>query len=101
MYAGVWEYEVRASDVESFLAAYGASGAWVQLFARSEGYAGTRLFRDVDRAGRFLTVDRWTDYASWEAFLDRWGRDYRELDQRLRGLADGGEMIVEGLAEGI
>jgi hypothetical protein len=54
----------------------------------------------MDRAGRFLTVDRWTDYASWQAFLDRWGSDYRELDQRLSGLADGGEMIAEGFAEG-
>jgi heme-degrading monooxygenase HmoA len=101
MYARVWEYEVRTSDVEAFLAAYGASGAWVKLFERSEGYDGTQLFRDVDRAGRFLTVDRWTDYASWKAFLDRWGSDYRELDQRLRRLADGGQMIVEGLAEGL
>jgi heme-degrading monooxygenase HmoA len=101
MYARVWEYEVRASDVEAFLATYGSSGAWVQLFARSEGYAGTRLFRDVDRADRFLTADRWTNYASWEAFLDRWGSDYREFDQRLRALADGGELIVEGFAEGV
>jgi len=78
MYARVWEYDVRASDVDAFLTAYGAGGAWAQLFARSEGYAGTRLFRDVDRAGRFLTVDRWADFASWEAFFARWGSDYLE-----------------------
>jgi len=101
MYARVWEYKVQARDVDAFLTAYGASGAWAQLFARAEGYAGTRLFRDVDRAGRFLTVDRWADAASWEAFLGHWASDYRELDQRLRGLADGGEMIVEGSAEDI
>jgi hypothetical protein len=53
----------------------------------------------VDRAGRFLTIDRWADAASWEAFLGSWASDYGELDQRLRGLADGGEMIVEGSAE--
>jgi hypothetical protein len=99
MYARVWEYDVPASNVDAFLDAYGAAGAWAELFGRSPGYAGTQLFRDMDRAGRFLTVDRWADYASWEAFLGRWGSDYRELDQRLRGLADGGELIVEGSAE--
>ena|SRR5215469_16371399 len=96
MYARVWEYEVRAGDVDAFLSAYGADGAWAQLFRRSEGYAGTRLFRDVDRDGCFLTVDQWEDVASWEAFEDRWGSDYRELDQRLHALAAGGEPIVEG-----
>jgi len=101
MYVRVWEYEVPAGQVDAFVAAYGQSGAWVQLFGRSKGYAGTRLFRDVDKANRFLTVDRWTDAGCWEAFLRVWASDYRELDQRLHELADGGEMIVDGSAGGI
>jgi hypothetical protein len=101
MYVRVWEYKVPAGEVDAFIAAYGASGAWAKLFARSNGYAGTGLFRDVDRADRFLTVDQWADSACWEGFLYQWGSDYRELDQRLRGLAAGGEMVVEGSAEGI
>jgi hypothetical protein len=100
MYARVWEYEVGAGEVDASLAAYGAGGAWAQLFARAEGYAGTRLFRDVDRAGRFLTVDRWADAACWQAFLYRWGDDYGELDRRLRGLAAGGKAVVEGATLG-
>jgi heme-degrading monooxygenase HmoA len=75
-------------------------GAWAQLFAQAEGYAGTQLFRDVDRASRFLSVDRWADAASWRAFLDRWGNDYDELEHRLHGLAAGGEAVVEGAAPG-
>jgi hypothetical protein len=42
MYVRVWEYKV-------------------------ERYGGTQLFRDVDRADRFLTVDRWADAARWDA----------------------------------
>ena len=96
MYVRVWEYEVETGQVDAFLAAYGAGGAWAQLFARAAGYTGTQLFRDVDRANRFLTVDRWADAASWESFLDRWRDDYCELDHQLRRLAAGGEPIVEG-----
>ena len=98
MYVRVWEYEVRTGQVEAFLAAYGATGAWARLFARAEGYAGTQLFGDVNRAGRFLTVDRWHDAASWVAFLAGWGEEYRELDRRLHRLATGGEVVVEGVA---
>lgn len=92
----VWKYEVRASEVDAFVAAYGPSGTWAELFARAKGYAGTRLFRDVDRPGQFLTVDRWADAACWETFLARWGNDYRDVDERLNGLAAGGEVVVEG-----
>lgn len=100
MYVRVWEYEVEADQVDAFLAAYGATGAWVQLFSRAGGYAGSQLFRDAECTSRFLTVDRWADAASWEAFMGRWGDDYRELDHRLDGLASGGQVVVEGSAPG-
>jgi quinol monooxygenase YgiN len=73
MYMRVWEYKVEAGQVDDFIAAYGPAGASARLFARAEGYGGTELFRDVDKAGRFLTVDRWADAARWDAFLARWG----------------------------
>ena len=98
MYLRVWEYEVQAGQVDEFIAEYGAQGAWAQLFWRAEGFAGTRLLRDVDRAGRFLTIDRWADASCWEAFMDRWGEEYRELDRRLHGLASGGDLVIEGEA---
>jgi len=96
MYARVWEYEVQAGEVDAFVSAYRAKGAWAQLFARAEGYAGTQLFRDVDRPSHFLTVDLWTDVACWQGFLNRWGNDYGELDHRLHGVAAGGEAVIEG-----
>lgn len=96
MYARVWDYDVESAQVEAFVAAYGAAGAWTQLFERTTGYAGTQLFRDVDQPNRFLTVDRWTDAACWQAFLDGWGDQYRELDRQLSRLAAGGRTVVEG-----
>jgi quinol monooxygenase YgiN len=100
MYVRVWEYQVEIGKVNAFLAAYRADGAWAQLFERADGYAGTELFGDVDRRGRFVTIDRWRDVASWETFLARWGNDYRALDQKLHGLAAGGQAVIEGAAAG-
>lgn len=100
MYVRVWDYEVQSGQVDAFVAAYGPAGPWAQLFARAEGYAGTQLFCDVARTSHFLTVDRWADAASWEAFLDRWADDYNELDRRLHGLAAGGDAVIEGATSG-
>jgi heme-degrading monooxygenase HmoA len=99
MYVRVWEYDVEPGQLSAFLAVYGAAGAWVKLFARADGYAGTDLFRDVDQANRFLTVDRWTNAGCWQAFLDRWADEYHELDHQLRWLASGGRPVVEGAAQ--
>jgi heme-degrading monooxygenase HmoA len=77
MFVRVWEYAVPASNLEAFLAAYGANGAWVQLFRRSSGYAGTELYRSTDVPERFITVDRWANEADWESFLAGWGRGLR------------------------
>jgi hypothetical protein len=100
MYLRVWEYEVSAGDVDAFMAAYGQAGAWAQLFARSLEYGGTSLFRDVARPSHFMTIDRWTDAASWESFQASWGQAYRELDRQLDRLASGGETLIEGPAPG-
>jgi len=99
MYVRVWEYEVGADQVDAFIAAYGATGAWARLFEREAGYVGTQLFGAVGQDGRFLTVDRWRDAACWEAFLDQWRDEYGELDHQLHGLAAGGDAVVEGTAQ--
>src|SRR5262249_42493226 len=93
---GVWEYEVESGQADSFVAAYGANGTWAGLFARADGFQGTRLFRDVDRANCFLNVDSWSDAACWDAFLERWGEDYSELAQQLQGRRGGGDLVIEG-----
>ena len=40
---------------------YGSGGAWALLFQQSKNYRGTRLLKDYDKLGRYLTIDQWDD----------------------------------------
>jgi len=51
------------------------------LFSRSPDYHGTELLRDQDHEGRYLTVDRWTTRAAFEAFRTAWKAEYEALDR--------------------
>ena len=96
VFVRVWEYDVPAARVASFVVAYGPDGDWARLFGTAVGYLGTDLYRSTDASGRFLTVDRWRDEASWRAFVARSGPAYEALDARLSPLADGGRLLLEG-----
>ena len=98
MYVRVWQYDVAPDHVDAFVAAYGGDGEWARLFGTADGFAGTSLYRDVDAEGRFLTVDRWDDEASWRVFLDGSCPAYEALDARLAHLAGGGRLLVEAPA---
>jgi heme-degrading monooxygenase HmoA len=82
MLVRVWEYEVVPGREAEFEQLYGSAGAWAQLFARSTGHVSTELYRGVDRPGRYVTVDRFSDTRSWRRFLTEHGDDYAELDAR-------------------
>jgi hypothetical protein len=82
MLTRVWEYEVVAGREAEFEELYGSAGAWAQLFSRSTGHVSTRLYRDIDRPARYLTVDRFSDTDSWQRFLSEHGDDYADLDSR-------------------
>ena len=69
MFAVIWEYEVHAGREGDFTALYGDKGAWVALFREYPGYIGTELLRDALQPGRFVTIDRWTSRAAYDAFL--------------------------------
>jgi heme-degrading monooxygenase HmoA len=86
MLVRIWEYEVVAGRAAEFEQAYGAAGAWAQLFARSAGHLSTELYRAVDAPARYLTVDRFSDPESWQRFLSEHGHDYAELDSRCASL---------------
>jgi len=79
MIALIWRYEVHQEHREAFEAAYGPTGDWARLFARSGGFRGTELLRGED--GSYLTLDIWRDRADFEAFLDEHGREYQALDR--------------------
>jgi hypothetical protein len=95
VYVRVWEYRVPPDLVDRFAAAYGADGAWVRLFARAPGFAGTELFGAVESTDRFLTVDRWQTEEDWHAFLGTWRKDYDALDDELAGVAAVQSLLAE------
>ena len=100
MFLRIWGYDVAPGAVDRFAVAYGPDGDWARLFARSAGFLGTELYRDVGRAARFVTVDRWRDEADWTAFLVREADDYRALDARLAPLSGAQSLLLEGTSPG-
>ena len=93
----VWEYEVPEPKVGAFIAAYGESGDWAQLFGQAEGYLGTDLYRGTGgAASRFVTVDRWTSAEAWSAFLEVWADSYQRLDAALADLSSSQHALIEG-----
>ena len=95
VFTRVWEYDVPPAHVADFVAAYGPDGDWARLFGTADGYLSTDLYRSTDIPGRFLTVDRWADEASWQAFVAASSSAYDALDVRLTRLADGGRLVLE------
>ena len=86
MLVRVWEYDVPEGSRDEFERVYGADGDWARLFSSSSGYAGTELFASLSSPGRYITVDRFSDEAAWEAFLARHWDAYVRLDERTAGL---------------
>ncbi len=86
MYVIIWEYEVEPGREDDFARAYGPRGDWANLFAKAEGYLGTELLRDPTVSRRYVTIDRWTSAASYEAFRAEHGDAYDDLDRRFERL---------------
>jgi len=82
----VWQYDVRGGAEPEFEAAYGAGGSWAWLFATSDGYLGTELFRSLDVPGRYLATDRFVGFAAWHRFLAEHRSAYEQLDAQCAGL---------------
>jgi len=93
MFAVIWEYDVPARHEGAFAELYGRQGEWVALFRGFDGYIGTELLRDSHepvaneaathdqaRLIRFVTIDRWTSHAAYEAFLTAAESRYAHID---------------------
>ena len=80
MFVVIWEYEVRAGGDAAFETLYGAEGAWVELFRAYAGYVGTELLRGTGR--HYLSIDRWTSAAAYEAFLVAAQPRYAAIDEQ-------------------
>jgi heme-degrading monooxygenase HmoA len=84
----LWQFDVAPDRVEAFEAAYGPDGGWDRLFAEGSGYAGTELFRRTGTPPSYLTLDRWTSRAEYEAFHRARAAEYSTLDAACEGLTE-------------
>jgi heme-degrading monooxygenase HmoA len=82
----VWEYDVPEAAAADFERIYGSDGAWAQLFSASDGFEGTELFASVSNPGRYLTIDRFRDEASWRRFMVEHREAYLALDAESEAL---------------
>lgn len=78
----VWEFEVAEDKAQEFERAYDGEGEWVRLFRGGPGYQGTTLLRDSDKPRRYVTVDRWTTRAAYDAFRAAHKDEYAAIDAR-------------------
>lgn len=84
----LWEFQVQRGLENRFEDAYGPEGDWAQLFRRGEDYLGTELHRDVEKQGRYLTMDFWGSAAAYESFRGRHLAEYKKLDQSFEPLTE-------------
>lgn len=88
MFAYIWEYEVAEGARAEFERVYGPEGDWVQLFRRGTGHLRTELLRDLDGAGRYLTIDYWESRASRDAFRVAFADAFAALDEACEALTE-------------
>jgi heme-degrading monooxygenase HmoA len=86
MHVIVWQFQVRAGREQDFEAANGPAGVWARLFQQGAGYRGSQLLRDLEVAGRYLTIDRWTTRAAFESFRRQHAEQYEAIDRECEGL---------------
>ena len=86
MFVIAWQFDVLPEKIEEFEKQYGSQGGWSDLFARSEGYIGTRLLRDSAQTQRYVTLDLWMSEAAFQELCDRYRTEYEDLDAALAHL---------------
>lgn len=92
----VWQYEVVEGRDAEFERVYAGDGAWARLFAASEGFLGTELFRSLSEPRGYLTVDRFTTAAAFRTFLEQHAASYAELDAQAEALTVSDREIATG-----
>ena len=92
-YEIIWVYEVEPDQREAFERAYDAEGDWAQLFRRDDGFLEVVLLADAAVRGRYVTIDRWRDAASFDRFQEQHGDAYAALDDRLADVSGRGTRL--------
>jgi quinol monooxygenase YgiN len=87
-FTAIWEFQVKPEAMSAFEEIYGPDGAWVQLFRQSPDYRGTELIRDLDRPGRYLTLDYWTSREALRRLKQDLHFEYAVLDKQCESLTE-------------
>jgi quinol monooxygenase YgiN len=87
-FTAVWEFQVKPEAISAFEEIYGPDGAWAQLFRQSPDYRGTELVRDLDRLGRYLTLDHWTSREALRRLKQDRHAEYAALDKKCESLTE-------------
>ena len=77
----LWEFRIQEGRAAAFEELYGPEGGWVRLFRKARGYERTVLVRDGEDERRYVTIDRWRDAASYEAFRREYEAEHAALDR--------------------
>jgi quinol monooxygenase YgiN len=96
MYRIVWQFDAEPDRVAEFEREYGVEGVWARLFRAGEGYLGTELFRSIDDPARFVTVDRWSSRAAYDAFRASHAREYATVDAQCARLTRTEQLVARG-----
>ncbi len=88
MWMILWEFRVAPANYTEFERFYGKDGEWAQLFRQSAEFRGTRLLRDPAVAGRYLTVDSWSEAAAFDRFKEAFSAEYKALDVRCEAFTE-------------
>ena len=76
----VWEFVVRDQVRGQFELAFGPGGAWSKLFAKSPGFRGTTLMRDLKNSRRYLVIELWNDEAGRDQSITEQQAEYADLE---------------------
>ena len=86
MYVTLWECEPTPEAVDAFERAYGPGGDWGRFFGTGAGYRGTELLRNLEKPGRYITIDRWDSRSAYLTFVASAAAEYDAIDQRCEAL---------------
>jgi heme-degrading monooxygenase HmoA len=84
----VWGFLVKAGKWREFERVYGPKGAWVKLFRTGKGYIRTELVRDLETAGRYLTLDVWDSRKAYLSFKRKNRAEYHVIDEKCASLTE-------------
>lgn len=79
MYTVIWKYKINPEHKETFEFEYGRNGTWAKLFAKSEYYKGSLLYKSKDEIDMYILLDTWINKQTYEDFKKMNQEKYNEI----------------------